>query len=272
MGYFNRFNKKRKKAPSGNQVERANRTVLQRTLVLMMLCGVVLFVPLVATLYKLMIVEHDKYEERAINNQTRTTTLAAARGVIYDRNMNILASSATVETIFIDPNAIEAAQEKEENKKEAGKEYNAQQTVDFIAKGLSEILDVEASFVREQASDTSMYYKVIRRKVPEELAQEVREFINEYDLTGIHLESDSQRYYPYSSLSAQILGFVRSDNVGAEGLEAYYEDTLTGNAGAVVRTKGNLGAEMLYSYEKYYDAADGCSLVLTTDVMVGYFL
>ncbi len=273
MGYFDRFTKKRKKkAPAGNQAERANRTILRRTLFLMVLCGVVFFVPLVATLYNLMIVEHDKYEERAINNQTRTTTLAAARGVIYDRNMNILASSATVETIFIDPNALEAAEEKEEKKQEAGKEYNAQQTVDFIAKGLSEILDVEPSFVREQASDTSKYYKVIRRKVSEELAQEVREFINEYDLTGIHLESDSQRYYPYSSLSAQILGFVRSDNVGAEGLEAYYDSTLTGNAGAVVRTKGNLGSEMLYSYEKYYDAADGCSLVLTTDVTVGYFL
>ncbi len=272
MGNQRRYFRKRRNVPVEDQREWANRTVLVRTKVLMIVCGVLLFLPLIATLYQLMIVEHDKYEERAINNQTRTTTLSAARGIIYDRNMNILASSASVETVFVDPNAMKRAEEEQQKKKEAGKEYNAQQNIDFIAKGLSEILDVESSFVREQASDITKYYKVIQRKVSEEVAQEVREFINEYDLTGIHLESDSRRYYPYSSLSAQILGFVRSDNVGAEGLEAYYDDTLTGNAGAIVRTKGNLGSEMLYSYEKYYDAADGCSLVLTTDVTVGYFL
>ena len=252
--------------------ERASRTVLQRTAVLMVVCGVIMFIPLIATLYRLMIVEHDHYQQLAINNQTRTTLLSADRGVIYDRNMNILASSATVETIFIDPNAMQAAEKKQLNRKENGKTYNAQQNVDFIARGLAEILDVEPSFVREQAADTTKYYKVIRRKVSEEIAQQVRSFINENELVGIHLETDSQRYYPYGSLGAQILGFVRSDNVGAEGLEAYYDATLTGNGGAIVTTKGNLGSEMLFNYEKYYDAADGSSLVLTQDVTVQYYL
>ena len=260
------------KLKSAAAAERASRTVLQRTGLLMVLFGIIMFIPLIATLYNLMIVEHDRYQQLAINNQTRTTPLSADRGVIYDRNMNILASSATVETIFIDPNALQAAEKKQLQRKEDGKTYNAQQNVDFIARGLAEILDVEASFVREQAADTTKYYKVIRRKVSEELAQEVRAFISENDLTGIHLETDSQRYYPYASLGAQILGFVRSDNVGAEGLEAYYDATLTGNGGAIVTTKGNLGTEMLFSYEKYYDASDGGSLVLTEDVTVQYYL
>jgi len=263
---------KKIKKQTGNSGERASLLVLRRTLFLMVVCGVVLFIPVIYKLYDLMIIEHDKYEEMAINNQTRTTRLTADRGVIYDRNMNVLASSSTVETIFIDPNAIARAQKKQEDLKEAGKEYNPQQTVDFIARGLSEILEVEADFVREQAADTSMYYKVIRRKVPEETAQQVRAFITDNKLSGIHLEADSQRYYPYGSLGAQILGFVRSDNIGAEGLEAYYDTTLTGNAGAVVTTKGNLGSEMLYTYEKYYDAADGGSLVLTEDTTVQYYL
>ena len=261
-----------KKIVSGNAGERANRTVLSRTFILMIVCGILFFIPLTITLYRLMIVDHDKYEEMAINNQTRTTRLTADRGEIYDRNMNVLASSATVETIFIDPNAMAREEKKQQERKEKGEEYNAQQTVDFIARGLSEILEVEADFVREQAADTSMYYKVIRRKVPEETAQLVRQFITENDLTGIHLEADSQRYYPFGSLGAQVLGFVRSDNVGAEGLEAYYDETMTGNAGAIVTTKGNLGSEMLYTYEKYYDAADGGTLVLTEDTTVQYYL
>ncbi len=261
------------KRQAGSARERANRTILSRTLILMILCGVVLFIPLIATLYQLMIRDHDKYEEMAIRNQTRSTSLTASRGVVYDRNMNILASSATVETIFLDPNAIQTAQKAEEEKRLAGKQYNACRSVDFIARGLSEILDVDAEFVREQAADTAYYYKVVKRKVPEETAQEVRKFINDNDLTGlVNLEMDSQRYYPYGSLAGQILGFVRSDNVGAEGLEAYYDATLTGNAGAIITTKGNHGTEMLYTYEKYYDASDGNSLVLTLDVTAQYYL
>lgn len=72
----------------------------------MVLCGVIAFVPLIGTLYNLMITQHDYYNEKAIKNQTRSTNLTAARGVIYDANMNVLASSSTVETVFIDPNEI----------------------------------------------------------------------------------------------------------------------------------------------------------------------
>ncbi len=264
---------KNRRRQAGDAAERANRRVLGRTFWLMLLCGVVLFIPLIATLYRLMIVEHDQYEEWALRNQTRSTTLTASRGVIYDRNMNILASNATVETVFLDPNALARRIEEETEKREAGKEYNPAISVDFIAAGLADLLDVEPDFVKEQAADTAYYYKVIKRKVPEETAQEVREFINENELSGIiNLELDSRRYYPYGSLAAQVVGFVNLDDVGGDGLEAYYETTLTGNAGAIITTKGNRGTEMLYTYEKYYDASDGNSLVLTLDMTVQYYL
>ena len=264
---------KKKKKPIGTARERANRTILGRTFALMVLCGVVLFIPLLVTLYKLMIVDHDFYEEKAIQNQTRSTRLTASRGMIYDRNMNILASSSTVETIYLDPNAIQRQIEEENDKREKGKPYNAAVSVDFIARGLSEILDVDSDFVREQAADTAYYYKIVKRKVSEEVAQKVRDFINENDLSGlINLEVDSQRYYPYASLAAQIMGFVSSDNMGSEGLESYYDSTLTGNSGEIITTKGNNGSEMLYTYEKYYDASDGNSLVLTLDTTAQYYL
>ena len=249
--------------------ERANRTIMSRTMILMILCGVVLFIPLICVLYNLMIVNHQKYEELAIRNQTRSTVLTASRGVIYDRNMDILASSATVETIFLDPNAISKAEKEEEGKRLEGEEFNPDRCASYIAKGLSEILDVDRDFILEQAADIKYYYKVVARKVPEETAQKVRAFVNEHELNGlINLEMDSQRYYPYGSMAGQILGFVRVDNVGAEGLEAYYDSTLTGNAGAIITTKGNQNSEMLYTYEKYYDASDGYSLVLTMDTTV----
>lgn len=153
---------KEQKQANRERNERANRTILSRTLILMVLCGVIAFVPLIGTLYNLMITQHDYYNEKAIKNQTRSTNLTAARGVIYDANMNVLASSSTVETVFIDPNEIAEQMKKPENSN----------LLDQIARGLGEILDVEPSFVYEQAADKQYRYKVISRKISEELADE----------------------------------------------------------------------------------------------------
>ena len=83
----------------------------------------------------------------------------------------------------------------------------------------------------------------------------MREFINENDLSGIiNLELDSRRYYPYGSLAAQVVGFVNLDDVGGDGLEAYYETPSPATPARSSPPKGNRGTEMLYTYEKYYDA------------------
>lgn len=249
----NRDRKHRDPAQAPGQ--RASQGVLRRTAWVMLIVALA-FIPLLWTLFQLMVVDHDKYEQMAIANQTRSTSVSAERGVIYDRNMNILAKSVTVENVFIDPNQI----------------ATEQQNLNLIASGLAEILDVEESLIYERAANTERRYEVIRRKVDSDLAQQVRDFINENDLTGIYLEPDTKRTYPYGSLCAQVLGFTREDNVGAEGLEAYYDSYLQGTAGEIITTKGNLGSEMLYNYEKYYDAADGNSLVLTIDATVQYYL
>ena len=218
----------RKKKPAYDR-EKANRQVLRRTLAMMIVCGILLFIPLMATLFRLMILDHDKYETDAIENQTRSTSVSASRGVIYDRNMNALAASTTVENIFLDP--LEISQ--------AGEDIN------LIADGLSKILDVDKGKILEKASDTSRRYEVVAYKQPQETADKVREFINENNLTGIHLEPTAQRYYPYGTLAAQLIGFTNDSNSGAEGLEAYYDNTLEGTAGAVITTKGNYETEML---------------------------
>lgn len=233
----------------------ANRTILRRTLIMMGI-GVAAFLPLVAQLFNLMILRHDELEARAINNQTRSTSITADRGIIYDRNMNILATSKTVENVFVDP--VEIKQKK--------------QDVAELAKGLNEALGVEESLVYEQAADTTKRYKVIKRRVEEEEAQKVRDFINENEIDGVYLEPDSKRYYPYGSLCAQVLGFTGSDNIGTEGLEKYYDESLSGISGKIITTKGNYGSEMLYTNSKYYDAQNGDSLVLTLDTTVQYYL
>ena len=237
-------------------VQKANRLVLTRTMLVMLVCGFLVFIPLLVQLFSVMIVHHDEYERKALNNQTRSTSISADRGIIYDANMNILASTSSVENVFIDPNDI----------------ATKNQDLSLIASGLSRILGVKEEFVYQQAADTTKRYKMIKRKIGPELARQVRAFINENNIEGIYLEGDSLRYYPYGTLAAQIIGFVNLDNQGTEGLESYYDTTLTGTAGKVITTKGNYGSEMLNTYEKYYDATDGNSLVLSIDSTVQYYL
>lgn len=236
--------------------EKAGHGLLRRTTFLMVFCGILLFLPLVWQLASLMLVEHDRYESGAISNQTRSITVTADRGTIYDRNMNILAASKTVENVFIDPYEI----------------YHSEEDVNFIANGLAEILDIDAASVLEKAAKLERRYEVIARKRDPEQTDAVRKFITDNELSGIHLEPDSQRYYPAGESAAQVIGFTQSENGGGDGLESYYNDVLEGTAGAIITTRGNFETQMLYSYEKYYEASDGKSLVLTLDSTVQMYL
>ena len=218
----------------------------------MALLGVAAFLVLAGRLVKLMLVDHDYYEAKAISNQTRSTRVTASRGAVYDRNMELLAASSSVETIFLDPLQL----------RQNGVD------LDLLAKNLAPILDISEDFIKEQAADTQMRYKVLKRRQGLEVCNQVRAFLNENDITGVYLEQDSLRYYPNGSVASQLLGFTNSDNVGSEGLEAYYNKTLQGTAGAVITTRGNNETEMLYSFEKYYRATDGSSLELTLDLTV----
>ena len=250
-----RQQKPKKKKVSGEAAQQANRVILTRTIIVMVGC-IVLFIPLIVTIYGLMVSEHEKYETMALANQTRSMSVSAERGIVYDRNMNIMATSTTVENVILDPLFIQ----------------DQEQDVTLIATGLSEILDIDAAYILSQAADTEKQYKNIKNKIPKEEADEVREFINENELKGVYLEPTSKRYYPNESLSAQVVGFVNSENVGGEGIEAYYDGILQGIGGKIITTKGNNGTEMLYTYEKYYDASNGDNLILTLDSTVQYFL
>lgn len=255
-------NDRRKKIGDNTRSQKLNRQVLSRTMILMLLCGVLVFVPVSVKLFNLMVVRHDEYEQKAIRNQTKTTQLTASRGDIYDRNMNIMASSYSVENVTVNPIQIKAAAEREEKP----------QDPDIIVEGLARILDVEEDFVEEQIGYTQYGYRMIKRKISAEKAAELRQFLNENNIEGVDLEPAEQRYYPYSSLAAQVMGFLSGDDVGAEGLEYYYDEALTGHTGKIITTRGNQGTAMPYTYEKYYDAENGNSLVLTLDTTVQYYL
>lgn len=214
--------------------------------------GIGAFLVVGLRLGKVMLIDHDYYEAKAVSNQTRSTLVTAQRGSIYDRNMDILAASVSVENIFLDP--LELRQNNVD--------------LEFLSENLALLLNLEKDSILKKAQDVSMRYKILKRKQTKVVCDGVRAFLEEYGIRGVHLEPDSLRYYPNDSTASQLLGFVNLENVGTEGLESYYNRFLEGTPGAVIATKGNHETEMLYSYETYYEAQEGKDLVLTIDMSV----
>ena len=252
---------------------KANRTILIRTLILMGLFGVAAFIPLFFRLWQIQVDEYDKYNELVADQQTKDSTVEANRGTIYDSNGVPLALSATVYNVQLSPKEIiqcqKDYQEKVEEAKENGKDPPdyPEPTAQFIAENLAEILDLEVDDILARLAKENSLYEMIKWRVEPEESDAVQTFITENHISGIYLMPTSKRYYPKGSLAAQVIGWVNPnvDNTGAYGVEALYEDELSGESGRVVTAKNGVGTEMLYWFEDYYDATDGDDLTLTID-------
>jgi stage V sporulation protein D (sporulation-specific penicillin-binding protein) len=138
----------------------------------------------------------------------------------------------------------------------------------LIAQGLSDILGVSYDSVYEKTTKRASYYQRIQRKVEKELVDQVRKFKSDNKLRAIQIEPDTKRYYTYSALASQLIGFVGVDNDGLDGLESYYDKTLSGTPGMIISLKNAKGTDMPESFETYYDAEDGLSMVLTLDLTI----
>ena len=245
-------------------IRRANRVIQTRSFVLMLIMGVGMFVLLFFQLFDLQIVRHEELQSKAVSQQTRRTVVTASRGTIYDRAGNIMAISASAETIILSPLEIDRAV----NDKDAPVSW----TKDSLAAGLAEILGSDAASIRRRMDNTDSQYEVIKLRAEEDTANAVRAYINENKIVGVHLVADAKRYYPYGSLAAHVIGFVGDENTGLYGLEARYEQQLEGQSGLVVSAKDNAGNDMMYAYEQYFAAQNGSDLTLTLDATIQYYL
>ena len=231
---------------------RADSAQHRRIIAIMVILGFAVFILVGLQLVQLMITDYDYYSDLALRNQTRTTMVTAHRGTIYDRNMNILAISHTVENVYLDPHELK----------------QSKADMELVAASLSEILGEEPEKIRRLSKDLTKRYQLLSANIDEETAAMVRSFITDNKISGIHLEPSSKRSYPYGTLASQVLGFTNASNTGSEGIEAAYNAYLEGTAGKVITTKGNNEMDMPFSYEKYVAAIPGCDVVLTLDTTV----
>ena len=231
-----------------------------------MLAGIILFSGVsTVRLVNIMVVNGEKYQNEASEQQLYDSLVTAPRGEIYDRNMQVLARSTTAWTVYITPNGIHKIDD------EADKEYVRK----TIAENLAEILELEYDKVYEQTGKRS-YYVIVKKKIEKSVADKVREFLSDEKYEDLELvkyvglDETTKRYYPNDSLASVVLGFVGSDDQGLSGLESYYDNELTGIAGRVVAAKSAAGTDMPLTYERVESAKKGNSLVLTIDSYIQY--
>ena len=209
----------------------------------------VIFTLLTTRLCYIQFVWGTELSEKAGTQQSQSRTITAKRGTIYDSTGKyILAESSSVEAISVNPTLI---YEKDKEK---------------VARTLSEIFELDYDKVLKKVSKRSSIETIVK-KVDKEHADKLRVWMEENNIsTGINIDEDSKRYYPYGSLAAQIIGFCGSDNQGLDGIEAKYDSDLKGKNGKINHQTNAAGASL--GDENYVAAIDGNNLFLTIDFTI----
>ena len=214
---------------------------------------------ILVSMFQTSVTDSSKYQALANSNQFGSIVINANRGSIYDANGQILAQSATVFNVVLDPTKFRA---KDKDK------------LDLMADKLVELfgIDRERFIQQTQKEGSGASYQVVKKKVEKPEADKLTAFCNEHNIVSLSTEPDTKRYYPQGELAASVIGFLDGDGDGQYGLEAYYDDYLAGVDGRIVSAQDAMGQEMVYRYKKTYDAQDGNSLQLTVDVTLQHYL
>ncbi|MBR6107467.1 MAG: PASTA domain-containing protein [Oscillospiraceae bacterium] len=281
----------RSKGPSTSMKVRANAVILS----VILCCAAVLTI----NLFKIMVLQHKEYTDKANSRQFGTTVLPAARGSIYDANGAVLAQSATVYQIFLDPSLFRTEMEMVEDrnkeleesarkKREAGESAEAdtvdpddvkEQLISYLTEAL-ELTEEEYGKLREAFDSDKRYYK-IRSQVEKSKADRIIEYISDFRVPGsarsiklssVSRMSDTKRYYPQNELAAAVIGFNNSDGHGVYGIESYYDSYLSGVDGKNITARDANGNEMPYRYSKTYPAQDGDDVYVTIDMTLQTYL
>ena len=218
---------------------------IRRRLLFIFFITFLIMVALVFRLGWVQFVMAGDLQQKAWEQWNRSIPTRSSRGNIYDRNGQLLAGSATVETIVAVPPQIEDPS--------------------FTARALAPVLEMNEERIYELITQkrAAVY---IKRKVDEEVAKEVR-LLN---LPGITFTHETKRFYPNGSLLSQLLGFVGMDQ-GWAGLEIYYEDLLKGRDGQIVFPTDNLGRE-IPGVRRYIPPKEGMNLYLTIDETIQFIV
>lgn len=250
------------------------KNMLKRLLILSVVIVFLLCTNTVRVFY-IQVVRGEELSQKAQSQQMKDTEITAMRGTIYDSEGNVLAQSATVWNIYLDPLAIDIEIDEDDTAAEiADKEARSEERRNLIVEKFAELFDYDeeekAEFLEKTLEEN--HYTVVEKRVENDIKEQLSEFISENDLNCIGMEQTSKRYYPYGSLASTVIGFTGDDDQGLYGIESYYDEELTGTNGRVITAKDAVSNDISDDYETSVEATDGNSLVLTINQTIQYYL
>lgn len=223
----------------------------KKRIVWMMFISFILLALLIVRIGFIQFIQGSELSSMAYKQQSLDRQINPKRGTIYDATgKNILAVSATVETVTINPvNIPEESKEK-------------------VAKAFCDIFELDYETVLKKVKKRSSIETIVK-KVDKEKTDKLRIWMKENKITiGINIDEDTKRYYPNNDLASQFIGFCGSDNQGLDGLEAKYDENLKGTKGKIIRVTDAKGGEIGKEGENYIAAIDGKDLVASIDMTI----
>ena len=211
----------------------------------------IIFIIILGKIAYIQFVQGEEISNMAYMQQTLGRNINPRRGTIYyDTGKNILAVSSTVETVTVNPVNIT----KEDKEK--------------VAMAFSNIFELDYETALKKVNKNSSIETIVK-KVEKDKTDELREWMQENNITsGINIDEDTKRYYPYNNLASQVIGFTGADNQGLDGIEAIYEDELKGEKGKIIKVTDARGGEISDESENYIEPVDGTDLVLSIDATI----
>ena len=243
--------KSKSKSKKVQKISFNNKKVL--TVILILLS--ILFILLIVRLVVLQFIDGSSLKKKANAQQTTTRTLHANRGTIYDCNGKVLAASANVDTISVNPKNILYKDDTEVPR-------------EILASKFSELFSLDYNETLDKLQEDSTY-EVIATKVDSATVDLLKAWLKECKITsGINIDSSISRYYPYSTLASNLIGFTGSDTHGRWGLEYTLDNSLSGIDGKVVMLTDSINSEIPNQEKTYIEAQDGDSVYLTIDAKI----
>ena len=223
----------------------------KKKMVKAMFISFLILILLIGRLAFLQFFDGNRLQVLAYEQQVQQRSINAKRGTIYDSTGKYeLAVSSTVFSITVNPTNIS----KEDKEK--------------VSKALAEIFELDYEKVLKKVSKRSSIETIVK-KVEEEKADKLREWMIANNIEkGINIDEDTKRYYPYSNLASQFIGFCGSDNQGLDGIEAKYNEILAGKNGAIYRATDATGEKIGEDGENYTAPIDGKGIKLSIDMTI----
>jgi len=241
-------------------IEKLERKSINARVTNIFLLFMVIFGLLVVRLVYLSFIVGPEHKEYASKQQVLSQVISPKRGTIYDSTGKALAMSAKVDTITINPKEIIV-----KDKDEEVQELKTKARKELVAKGLSEIFELDYKEVLDKVNSNSTY-QIIAKKVTQEKVNELQEWMNENKIyAGINIDETDERFYPYENLASNLIGFCGTDGYGLEGLEERLNSILTGVSGRKVSSGDSQQKEIPNSNELYIEAEDGSDVILSID-------